>query len=293
MVYLNRFEALLKEQGVKYIRFDDTLLREYNRIIIPLGPIFVDKPKTKINTKLVFKKLKGKLLWWSYYDSQNSHSEWYAVIKDRHQEIEQYPSSNVRNQIRKGLKNCDIRRVSLDELLERGYPVYKAALRNHSPKTIQSLDTFQASMHHYKGFEDIVHFWGVFHNTELIGYSVLYIYDKLEANISEIRIDPAYNKLYSSYALFHELSKEYLGHKNFEYLSDGYRNLMHQTHIQDMLIKKFGFKKVGLQLHLAIRFPYNCILLGLYPFKSMLKFNSLSAVFKLMHIYREQKKLPK
>ena len=77
MVYLNRFEALLKEQGVAYLRFEDTLLREYNNIIIPLGPLLVDKPKAKINTKLVFKKLKGKLVWWAYYDGQNTNSDWY------------------------------------------------------------------------------------------------------------------------------------------------------------------------------------------------------------------------
>jgi hypothetical protein len=84
-------------------------------------------------------------------------------------------------------------------------------------------------------------------------------YGTLEANISEIRINPDFNKDYPSYALFHSLSEFYLKERGFDYISDGYRSLAHNTGIQHLLETKFGFVKQPLALELVIKFPYNIL----------------------------------
>ena len=122
---------------------------------------------------------------------------------------------------------------------------------------------------------------------------MVYTYGILEANISEIRINPKYNRFYPSYALFHELTVFYLQQQKYGYISDGYRNLMHKTSIQKLLIHKFGFKKVGLSLHLHFRQPYPILIKILLPFKHLIKKDSIAAVFNLVDIYQKQKRLPK
>jgi hypothetical protein len=293
MEYLDRYEQLLERRGIHSIRFGNILLREYNQIIIPLGPILVDASREAIDIHSVFKKLNGKLVWWSYLDETTLQPEWYAVIKKQHFEIEDYPSSNVRNQIRKGIKNCLIKRIPICDLAEKGYAVYDAAVIEHLHKRIKSISDYKNEIVQLEDFQDIIHAWGIYYDEILIGYSLVYTYGNIEANISEIRINPDYNTQYPSYALFHMLSEEYLSKQGFKYMSDGYRNLMHKTQIQDFLIKKFGFIKAGLTLQLAFRFPWNIVVPCLHPFRSLVKSDSVSAVFQLLSIYKNQKRLPK
>jgi len=162
MEYINRYEKLLQIQGVNFVRFENVLLREYNQIIIPLGPILIDKPKANFSTKYIFNKLSGKLVWWSYMTDNNSSSDWYGVVKDKHIKIEEYGSSNIRNQIRKGLKNCEIKRISFKELSENGFSVYSAAIKKHGSSVNQSMAKFKSSILLMNGFEDIIQLLGSF-----------------------------------------------------------------------------------------------------------------------------------
>lgn len=258
MGYIERYEAFLKETGVNFVRIGDVLFREYNQIIIPLGPIIRNKPQYDIQPKRVFKSLKGKLIWWSYYDEASPLANWYGVIKEHHLEITGYPSSNTRNQIRKGLKNFEIRQISAELLIKVGYSIYSSVLtsKNQSPLSrMDYINNIKSSL----GFNDVIQYWGVFKNNQLMGYAVVYCYDNHEANISEVRIKREYNKQYASYALFHILSYEYLKIRGFNYISDGYKNLLHTSNIQNLLIKKFGFKKVYLQLKIKFKKPYGVL----------------------------------
>ncbi len=292
MAHIDRYEELLKNTEVGYVRIGNLLLREYNQIIIPLGQVVQPKPDKPIDYKSIFKTLKGKLIWWSWFSKNSNNEDWYAVIKKSHIEIDEYPSSNIRNQIRKGLKSNVIKKIPVEVVLNEGFGIYKKAIEGYSKATL-SEGGFKKQISATIGFDDIINYWGIFNNDILIGYAVVYCYGKHEANISEIRIDRAYNKQYPSYALFHALSNEYLKLQGFGCLSDGYKNLLHATNIQSMLIKKFGFEKVVLNLELAIRFPFNLFVFVLYPFKPLIKNSSLNAVFNLLGIYNAQKRLPK
>lgn len=43
-------------------------------------------------------------------------------------------SSKMRNQVKKSLKTYDIRKISADEMLEIGFPIFQAALANYKVK---------------------------------------------------------------------------------------------------------------------------------------------------------------
>ena len=48
-------------------------------------------------------------------------SEWYAVICRTFTPIESVASSNTRSKLRRGLRNCEARRISCEELAGSGY----------------------------------------------------------------------------------------------------------------------------------------------------------------------------
>jgi len=280
------YEDFLTKKKVPFIKVGSLILRRYNKIIIPLGPILNKNVPEKIDVKKVFRKLGGFLVWWSVYDEQFSESPWYGVIKKEHFEIEDYPSSNIRNQVRKGLSQCRIKPVEVSWLAEHGYEVYKNAVSRYKQGLgLISLDKYKAKITSASGFEELIHYWGIFIEEQLVGYAEIYCHEKQEANISEIKIDPLVLKQYPLYALIHQLSEEYLKIRMFEYLSDGYRSVYHETSIQELLIQKFGFRKVGLKLYLKIRVPFNLLIRALYPFRKWIKkITSIVAILTLFDI---------
>ncbi len=290
MSWINRHEELLKAQSINYLRVGDRLLREYNKIIIPLGPVITPSANLPVDAKKVLKKLHGFLVWWT--DNQEvDTSPWYAVIKDKYLEVDEYHSSNMRNKIRKGLKNCEIRQVEASWLGEHGYSVFKNALYTFTKNKIPGLAAFKKKIEPTFNFSDIIHYWGIFMDEKLVGYSVVYCYENHEANISEIRINPDYNTYRPSYALLHKLSEFYLKNQKFNYVNNGYRNLLHETNIQQLLLSDFGYRKLKVKLHRAYRFPFGIMVKTINPFKNRLtRFESISAVLQLEDVYK--KKLP-
>jgi len=141
-----------------------------------------------------------------------------------------------------------------------------------------------------RDFEDIVHYWGIFHNNILIAYSENYIYDNIEVNYSAIKFHPDFLKLYPSYALFYEMNKYYLKENKFRYANDGFRSILHQTNIQGFLIDKFKFKRAYTNLYVFYK-PYVSIFLKITsPIKGILKRISpkLSALYTMDEISKRQ-----
>lgn len=290
MDYLQRHIEFQQELGHNTIREGDLIFREYNQIIIPLGPVIQSRPDIFPDLNRVLKNLRGKLVWWSYADENAKDDGWYAVIKSKHFEIEQYPSTNLRNQVRKGLKNCEVRKVDASWLAQNGYPVFRAAVEKYAKEQGENEElNFTTKLTKACLFQDIIEYWGIFYGQKLIGYAEIYLYGHLEANISQIKVDPNYQALYPVYALVHKLSEVYLKENHINYLSDGYRNLLHDSGVQGFLIQKFGFFQSKLNFHMAIRFPFNLLIKLIYPFRRIIPSNSIKAVIKLIEIYKSQK----
>jgi len=289
MSFIDRFEQLLQRQNIKYLRYGDLLLREYGQIIVPLGPVASEEPCVEPNIKNIFSELSGKLVWWSYKNNNlPENHDWYAVVKSDHYEIKDYPKSKVRNQIKKGLSSNSIKRISAEELYKYGYEIYSKIIKYYGVIS-ESKEDYLRKISVYSDFSNIIHLYGVFNVDKLVGYSVIFVYGNVEANISEIRILPEYNKQYASYALIHILSETYLKKEIVNYLSDGYRSLMHETNIQQFLISKFGFYKLSLYLNCKIKQPYNILFYILFPLRRFIKIPSVKSVFSLMEIVRKQK----
>ncbi|MDD3598360.1 hypothetical protein [Sulfuricurvum sp.] len=223
------------------------------------------------------------LRWTNNFDTSATTSFWY-VIKDQKESLSSY-ASNVRNQIRKGLSLCIAVPVSLTEILEHGYSIYKKAslkYRNFSPVDLDEFTAFHQSL----GKDSNNEFWILKDksNGNAIGYAHTVVSENM-CHYSSIKLDPDYLKLYGGYALIYTMNMHYLNERNYAYVNDGARSISHLTNIQDFLIQKFKFRKAYCTLHIAYRKDIFCIVKILYPFRNWLKnatYPSLRKVYTLL-----------
>ena len=243
-----------------------TLWRKYNGSLMPDQP-----PHILVNYSgnVIAKKIKDHnsyfARWTSNFDCQKQTGFWY-VINDRYLKIEDY-SKNTRSKIRRGLKNCIVKVVSLDEIKEFGYECYKYAFENYNthlqPKSnLEFADDLDSLDREWE-------FWGVFFDGKLIGYSQNRIV-KDYCDYSTIKFHPKYLKYYPSYALFFSMNAYYLNEMKFKYVNDGARSISHETNIQLFLIQKFRFRKAYCNLHIQYHPLVNLFIFILFPFRLLI-----------------------
>jgi hypothetical protein len=152
-------------------------------------------------------------------------------------------NSKLRYEIKRGLKNVSVEKVDADFIVKYGFEPLAKATAKYSKKISLNEKDFRKNISVSSGYQDIIDYWGVFHNKNLVGFAEINLYGNIEANYSSIKIDPDYLKYYPFYALLYIMNEYYLNKLNFEYTNDGYRSILHPTSIQDFLIKKFNFSK--------------------------------------------------
>jgi hypothetical protein len=268
---IERFTDLFVKRGSFFAIENNIIFTKYNNMIVPFGPVNEDYSLTKPQAKNLLKKLDGILVRWTDATNEPSQKkEWYAVTCNNFISIDLMKSKH-KNEISRGLNNCEVKRIDPEFLSKIGYDVFVKANKNYknsSPITLSREDYARNIMFSH-GFEDIVHYWGCFSKGKLIGYSSNYIFDPIEVAYTTVKFDPDYLNLYPSYALFYEMNKYYLSENNFEYVNDGFRSILHETNIQQYLIKKFNFTKTYLNLNIYYKPIFNMFVKTMYPFKNL------------------------
>ncbi len=171
-----------------------------------------------------------------------------------------------------------------------GYEVVLAAYQRYRgvDRMPFSAAQFRSEILATQRFEDIMHYWGVFNGERMIALGMLQVFDDIEANVFDVKLDPAFLHLQSSFALFYELNHYYLSRVGVGYMNNGLRNLLHQTSIQDFLMHRFSFEKQFLHLNLVYRPAVRALLCASYPARHWLCRVSprMEAIYKLDEIRR-------
>ncbi len=189
------------------------------------------------------------LRWVSDWDCPFATNFWY-IIKDSPGILEEL-SSNTRSKVRRGLKNCKVEITTAEYIAEHAYPVYVNAFGRYEhyrkPLAEHIFKSNISSLASDKKWQ----FWGVW-DTEgkLIAYSQNKLHDNT-CNYASLKFDPAYLKLYPSYALYHSMNSYYLNECKLLYVNEGARNLSHSTNIQEFVMQKFKFRKAFCRLHVV------------------------------------------
>jgi len=290
---MNEYHDILKRYfdraEIKHALVDGFLWREYERMIMPAGPVCEKFHLSNKGARELFKFFPNAVLcrWSTPFENGSENSDFYAVICKSPTNIHQLPSKR-RNEINRGLNNCKVSIVSPATIADDAYEVYIKATVGYGLNAVPK-ERFSTEFFLNEGFENLIHYWGVFADNKLIAYAKVYAYGNIEANIITAKFDPDYNKLYPSYALFHTINDFYLKIHEYNYVNDGFKSLYHETNIQDFLIKKFGYEKLPLNLYLTFRFPWNIFVKTAYPFGFILK--KLSPKIKaLLDLYQISEK---
>ncbi len=262
----NRYLELAERRGERAILQRGDLFRVFDRVARPIGPSNVDLRLTTDEARDVMARLGALVAWWPSGDATADESDWYAVICRRFTPLEEVPSK-YRCEIRRGLKNCTVRQIDADYMSRNGYAVFAKAHERYrgSSGPGWTADQFRQYFTHAKGFEDINHFWGVFRDDRLIAIAANDIYPPAEAQYWMIKLDPEFLPLYPMYALLHAMNEHYLAREKIQYVNDGWRALVHQTEVQDFLVKKFAFERYYRRLQVRFRFPLNVVVPMLRP----------------------------
>lgn len=213
-------------------------------------------------------------------------TNFWEVICDKFYPIEELPSK-TRNQIRRCLRDCDIKLLNSHELIKsNGYRVYKEAFNRYHDVALSILDRNRWEK---KIESDSSHeFWGVFEKEtkELIAWSMNTV-DKRYVQYTTLKAIPEMmNKHYPYFGLLYEMNRYYLKDLGCDYITDGWRSVTEHSGIQPFLEKHFYFRKayVNMKLYyatwlkLAIIFLFPLRHLNFLPLnmKNLLKFEEIN-----------------
>ena len=249
--------------------------RKYNGALIPTTPPHIEVDATNIEQKI---QEEGSYFarWTSNFD-QNEETEFWYVICDEKLEILDY-SKNTRNQIRRGLRNCEVMIIDKKTVLKEGFESYNAAFLGYNT----NLDP-KSEEEFYQEIESLGkewEFWGIYYNEKMIGYSQNKIIGDY-CDYSTIKFNPDYLSHYPSYALFYTMNKYYL--------NDGARSISHETNIQNFLIQKFKFRKAYCKLNIIYSPKVKFLLSIIYPFKSVLLLLTFGPFSKINILINQEK----
>lgn len=248
------------------MQFKGTEWKKYNGALLFGRAPHISAELTKDDkTKLLDKSKAYFLRWISDWDTRES--EFWYVIKDTFNGLDEL-SVNTRSKVRRGFKNCTIKRVKNTEIATFGYEVYSKAFELYATYLVPSTqEVFKKNIlasNHYD-------FWAVYEKDR--GKMIAYSQNKIEdnsVNYMTIKFHPNYLRLYPSYILFFEMNRYYLEEKGLLYVSDGARSISHQSNIQNFLIQKFKFRKAYCRLNIVYRKDIAIMVKILYPWQSII-----------------------
>ena len=218
----------------------------------------------------------------------NVELPYYYVIKDSFGGIEEL-STKVRNQIRKSFKTYDIKRISSDEMLRVGYPVFLAALKSYKVKAkiISELDFLDSIK---KGsLKGNIDYWAVY--DKKTGQVVAVAINTLHGDCCEyntMKADPQYlNSTYPYYGLIFEMNRYYLDELKLLYVNDGAKSITNHSNIQTFLIDKFNFRKAYCRVQIVYQWWFKLMVVLLYHFRSLIPVLKIRAILNIEEIRRK------
>lgn len=213
-------------------------------------------------------------------------TEFWEIICDRNYAIEELPSKS-RNQIRRSLRDCEVRRLNNRELVEAdGYQVYARAFERYHDVTSGPIE--RQLWENQTLSDGVSEYWGVFlrESGKLIAWGLATVtgsgvnYNTLKA------IPELMNRHYPYFGLLYTMNRHYMGERGFDYVTDGYRSITEHSNIQPFLEKHFLFRKAYCRVDIHYRLWMRLMINFLYPFRRLIPITSLRHLLRFEQIAR-------
>lgn len=223
------------------------------------------------------------------WDSKCETSFWF-VIKDSFGGMQEL-SSKMRNQVKKALKTYDIRRISADEMLKVGFPIFQAAIENYKVKASPiSMEAFKVRIQQGEVAGN-VDFWCVYEKKthKAVALAINTLHNEC-CEYNTMKADPFYlrNSTYPYYGLIYEMNRYYLEDLGLRYVNDGARSITEHSNIQPFLIEKFHFRKAYCRLQIEYQWWVKIIVNVLFPFRKLIPIRGVRAILNMEAMRRNK-----
>lgn len=224
------------------------------------------------------------------FDCDKETSFWY-VIKDKFGGMEEL-SSKKRNQVKKSLKTYNVRKVSAEEILSVGLPIYQEACESYKVKTsIITSNEFRSRIASSEkmGRSD---YWCVYNKetNEAVALAINTVFeDCCEYNTMKCKPKVMRNSTYPYYGLIYEMNRYYLEELKLKYVNDGARSITEHSNIQPFLIDTFHFRKAYCKLQVEYKWWMRVLITFLYPFRSKILYLPIRSLLRMESFARLSK----
>jgi hypothetical protein len=240
-----------------------------------LKPLTMPHKISNVDRKKVREIIKSKSALVAYWTDNWDLGEtewWWTSCDDKEYDVENIEDKRGRRDVRKGIRECSVKKMIPEEFVKSTYPVYSNAYNSYKYHNLRnfSADQYREYIFNKSSFNGY-ELWGAFINERLAAYASVVILDDAVL-IESAKSDPELQNHCPNNALFYIITKHYLNERNKKYITNGPRTLFHPTNINDMLIR-MGYRKIYCQLNVELS-----LLAGL------IKYSRIQKLFNLIRI---------
>jgi len=254
--------------GYVWFEEQDFAWRRHHGTLIPIAMPHVEPHIRKRDALLKMFKYGGLLIRWDEEFDSGSTGNWWHVIRTSPLPMEEL-SANTRSKIRRGMKRLDTVRLGAEEVAKRGYDAYRSAYERYTSfEKPMGQTAFRQAI---RALPEFTEFIGVAEKStgDLVGFSENVVRDDA-CFFNSLWFSPRGLRSYASYVLLYAMTNYYIADRGLAYVSDGARNISHETGIHEFLQEKFRFRKAYSNLRVIYAPGVGLTVRVLYPFRHLI-----------------------
>lgn len=219
-----------------------------------LKPLTMPHQIKNIDRKKVREIIKSKgalLAYWADNWNLNESEWWWTSCDNKEYDVENIEDKRGRRDVRKGLRECSIKRIEPENFVELSYGIYSNAFKSYEYHNLNVFSRKQYSEYifrksRFNGYE----LWGAFVGKKLAAYAAAVVIDDAVL-IESAKSDYELQIHCPNNAIFYQMTKHYLCERGKLYITNGSRTLLHPTNINDLLIR-MGYRKIFCRLKVEL-----------------------------------------
>lgn len=286
--FCDRLQTYLRETGRRATRVGDTFWINNGGVVWPWTPSHYEIELPPDGGRGLLKALGGYVAWWGRPLPDGEDAPWYEVVLTRHVGLDAM-KSKLRNKFRNSLNAFRFDRLGAEDA-EAIYAVYQRRQLEYDVQHsgLPSHPEFRARFDIDLGYPDIVHYWGIWQDDQLVGFSKNYVYDGVWVSLNTTKILQSALKKRALYGLMHRMSEHYFVTGGVRCISDGARSMLHGAEFQELLRHDFEFHNSPLRMERAYRYPLLTTAVMLMPPSLVDRVGRLSGLARFERVYRSQ-----
>lgn len=269
--------------------------QRYNGALLLSDPtgrtIPTDQQALRNDARLQVRQQHAILARWTSDHNLSTPTEWWYCLRDKPIDLSEFDTKQ-RYRIRQGLKNADYVRImpSDQSLIEQTWDVAVAAFAKYPAKYRPRLErtSFLATIAEQV---QAMECWGcIDHDTQrLVGYAFCLVVGDI-ISLQVVKVDPAYLKREINAGLAYSICEEYLNRRGMCCVSDGERNIRHETQYQQFLVRVLGFHYAYCHLNVVYNPLVGFAVKILYPFRKIIQSlgNHSKLIYNLYSLLRQE-----